>query len=74
VRDGETGYLVNGRDLDALTDRLVTLLTDRDLARGMGAAGRAWVEAEWRWDTQADRMSALLAGADTGGAGPAPAS
>ncbi|OLB79531.1 MAG: alpha-(1-2)-phosphatidylinositol mannosyltransferase [Actinobacteria bacterium 13_2_20CM_2_71_6] len=62
VRDGETGYLVDGRDLDALADRLVTLLTDRDLARRFGSAGRAWVEAEWRWDTQADRMATLLAG------------
>jgi len=64
VRDGETGYLVDGRDLDALADRLVKLLTDRDLARRLGAAGRAWVEERWRWDTQADRMAALLAGTD----------
>jgi phosphatidylinositol alpha-1,6-mannosyltransferase len=71
VRDGETGYLVDGRDIGTIADRLVTLLTDRDLARRMGTAGRAWVEAEWRWDTQADRMAALLAGAD---GGPAPAS
>jgi phosphatidyl-myo-inositol dimannoside synthase len=62
VREGETGYVVGGRDLGALTDRLVTLLTDRDLAHRLGRAGRAWVEAEWRWDTQADRMSALLTG------------
>jgi phosphatidylinositol alpha-1,6-mannosyltransferase len=62
VREGETGYVVGGRDLDALADRLVTLLTDRDLAHRLGRAGRAWVEAEWRWDTQADRMAALLAG------------
>jgi len=62
VRDGQTGYLVDGRDIEALADRLATLLTDRDLARRMGTAGRAWVEAEWRWDTQADRMAALLAG------------
>jgi len=64
VLDGETGCLVDGRDVDALADRLVTLLADRDLARRMGAAGRAWVEAEWRWDTQADRMAALLAARD----------
>lgn len=62
VRPGETGYVVNGRDRPGLTDRLVTLLTDRELARRMGTAGRAWVEREWRWDTQADRMAALLAG------------
>src|SRR6266545_26691 len=64
VRDGETGYLVDGHDLDALAGRLVKLLTDRDLARRLGAAGRAWVEERWRWDTQADRMAALLAGTD----------
>jgi phosphatidylinositol alpha-1,6-mannosyltransferase len=62
VREGETGYVVGGRDLPAIVDRLVTLLTDRDLAARLGAAGRAWVEAEWRWDTQAARMAALLAG------------
>jgi phosphatidylinositol alpha-1,6-mannosyltransferase len=60
VRHGETGYVVPGRDRAALVDRLATLLADRDLASRMGAAGRAWVEAEWRWDTQADRLRTLL--------------
>ncbi|HKT02427.1 MAG TPA: glycosyltransferase family 4 protein, partial [Rugosimonospora sp.] len=62
VREGETGYVVDGRDVAAVADRVATLLADRDLARRLGTAGRAWVEAEWRWDTQADRMRALLDG------------
>jgi phosphatidylinositol alpha-1,6-mannosyltransferase len=62
VRDGETGYVVNGRDLGAIADRVATLLADPELARRLGAAGRSWVEAEWRWQTQADRMRALLDG------------
>ncbi|MET7750970.1 glycosyltransferase family 4 protein [Micromonospora sp. NPDC005367] len=62
VREGETGYVVNGRDVDQLADRVSRLLADRDLARQFGAAGRAWVEQEWRWETQAQRMAALLAG------------
>ena len=62
VREGETGYVVPGRDLGRLTDRIVGLLDDRDLAHQLGAAGRAWVEREWRWELQADRMAALLAG------------
>ncbi|WFE31359.1 glycosyltransferase family 4 protein [Micromonospora sp. WMMD975] len=62
VREGETGYVVPGRDVAQLTDRVATLLADRDLARQFGAAGRAWVEREWRWETQAERMAALLAG------------
>ncbi|MFV2009046.1 MULTISPECIES: glycosyltransferase family 4 protein [unclassified Micromonospora] len=62
VRDGETGYVVNGRDPSQLADRLAGLLADRELARRMGAAGRTWVEREWRWDTQAQRLASLLAG------------
>ncbi|WP_320067128.1 glycosyltransferase family 4 protein [Micromonospora sp. RTGN7] len=62
VRAGETGYVVSGRDVAQLADRVATLLADRDLARQLGAAGRAWVEREWRWETQAARMATLLAG------------
>ncbi|MBB5825175.1 MULTISPECIES: glycosyltransferase family 4 protein [Micromonospora] len=62
VREGETGYVVPGRDVAQLADRVATLLADRDLARQLGAAGRAWVEREWRWETQAARLAALLAG------------
>ena len=60
VREGETGHVVAGHDLDALTARLTDLLTDPARARAMGAAGRAWVEREWRWETQAARLTALL--------------
>jgi phosphatidylinositol alpha-1,6-mannosyltransferase len=60
VLDGETGYVVGGRDVTTLAKRLVELLDDRGLAAGMGAAGRAWTEAEWRWDLQAARMTELL--------------
>ncbi|HEX6499265.1 MAG TPA: glycosyltransferase family 4 protein [Micromonosporaceae bacterium] len=63
VLDGQTGYVVPGGDVAAVADRVATLLTDRDLARRLGVAGRAWVEQQWRWDTQADRMRALLTGA-----------
>ncbi|HEV7896878.1 MAG TPA: glycosyltransferase family 4 protein [Planosporangium sp.] len=62
VRDGQTGYVVGGRDIDAIADRVATLLADPDLARRLGAAGRAWVEAEWGWQTHADRMRTLLTG------------
>jgi phosphatidylinositol alpha-1,6-mannosyltransferase len=62
VRDGETGYVIGGRDVGTLTKRLVELLTDQETAARMGSAGRAWTEAEWRWDLQASRMSQLLAG------------
>jgi phosphatidylinositol alpha-1,6-mannosyltransferase len=62
VREGETGYVVGGRDLPQLADRVAMLLADPDLARRIGAAGRAWVEREWRWQSQAHRLASLLAG------------
>ncbi|GAA3222697.1 glycosyltransferase family 4 protein [Dactylosporangium siamense] len=60
VREGETGFVVPGRDVPAVADRITTLLLDRALAAKMGAAGRAWVESDWRWETQADRLRTLL--------------
>jgi phosphatidylinositol alpha-1,6-mannosyltransferase len=60
VLEGETGYVVAGRDLDGLVDRTAQVLGDPALAARLGTAGRAWVEADWRWDTQAARLSALL--------------
>jgi phosphatidylinositol alpha-1,6-mannosyltransferase len=60
VKDGMTGYVVPGRDVPALAERLVALLSDSAAAERLGLAGRAWVEQSWRWDTQADRLDALL--------------
>ncbi len=60
VREGETGYVVGGRDIEALAARLTDLLSDPTKAKTMGAAGRAWVEQEWRWETQAARLTRLL--------------
>lgn len=60
VRDGETGYLVDGRDEAAVTARIIALLSDRAAARSMGAAGRAWIERDWRWQDSADRLGELL--------------
>jgi phosphatidylinositol alpha-1,6-mannosyltransferase len=61
VIEGETGYVVGGRDVPAIARRVADLLGDPDRAKAMGAAGRAWVEREWRWEQQADRMQSLIA-------------
>jgi phosphatidylinositol alpha-1,6-mannosyltransferase len=60
VREGVTGHVVDGRDVEQLTARAVSMLSDRAQARAYGAAGRDWVQAEWRWDSIADRLAGLL--------------
>ncbi|MFF5036554.1 glycosyltransferase family 4 protein [Nocardia salmonicida] len=60
VREGETGIVVHGRSVSQISDAIVELLTDRDKAAQMGAAGRAWVEQNWHWDRQGARLRELL--------------
>ncbi|HEY2549666.1 MAG TPA: glycosyltransferase family 4 protein [Streptosporangiaceae bacterium] len=62
VLPGETGYVVPGRDVSAVADRLIGLLRDPAGAAAMGDKGLAWVDREWRWDLVADRLAAILAG------------
>ena len=62
VRDGETGYVVDGRDVAAIADRTAELLDDAALRAKFGEAGRQWVQAEWRWDAVAAKLRALLDG------------
>jgi phosphatidyl-myo-inositol dimannoside synthase len=38
------------------------LLADPDRAAAMGAAGREWATAQWRWDDLARRLSGLISG------------
>ncbi len=60
VLEGETGYVVPGGDPEAVAARLVELLDDPDLRQRLGERGRAWVVADWGWDTAASRLGELL--------------
>lgn len=60
VRPGITGEVVDGRDVTAVAGELIRLLTDRDRARMLGAAGRNWVETSWDWDARSERLAELL--------------
>jgi phosphatidyl-myo-inositol dimannoside synthase len=62
VRDGETGRVVDGWDVGAISASVGDLLADPDRAARMGAAGRRWVIDNWQWRTQAERLGALLRG------------
>jgi phosphatidylinositol alpha-1,6-mannosyltransferase len=60
VRDGQTGLVVDGWDVGAVTAAVSDLLADPDRAAAMGAAGRQWVLDEWQWTHKAQRLSELL--------------
>ena len=61
VQHNKTGLVIDGRSVDEVADAVTELLTDRDRAAAMGAAGRQWVTSQWRWDTLADRLADLWA-------------
>jgi phosphatidyl-myo-inositol dimannoside synthase len=62
VQHNETGLVVDGGSVDEVAGAVAGLLTDRDRAAAMGAAGRQWVTSQWRWDTLAARLGHLLSG------------
>jgi phosphatidyl-myo-inositol dimannoside synthase len=68
ILPGETGYVVPGRDVAGVADRIAGLLADPAGARAMGEKGAAWVDREWRWELVADRLMAMLAGPAPGSA------
>ncbi len=54
VLDGETGFLVPSHDAGALTDRVLRLLSNAELADDFGAAGRRRVETAFSLDAMCD--------------------
>jgi phosphatidylinositol alpha-1,6-mannosyltransferase len=60
VIDGETGYVVDGREPSAVAERLSSLLSEPEMRATMGAAGRDWVSRAWNWDVIADQLGQLL--------------
>lgn len=62
VRPGETGLVIDGRSADRVAEAVTELLADPDRAATMGAAGRDWATAQWRWDILAARLASLLRG------------
>jgi glycosyltransferase involved in cell wall biosynthesis len=59
VSEGETGYIVPPGDDVAMAARIISLLRDAELARGMGSAGRRVVEEKFSCEAQLARTEEL---------------
>lgn len=64
VLDGETGYVVDGRNEAQVAERVIELLSNPALAARLGQRGREWVEQQWTWPIVSRRLTDLLDGHD----------
>jgi phosphatidylinositol alpha-1,6-mannosyltransferase len=60
VREGDTGHVVDGREVGGLAATISELLGDQERAAAMGARGRQWVSDAWSWESTARDFAALF--------------
>ena len=60
VEDGVTGYVIEGSDELQLEQRLVTLLTDKKSAEGMGQVAASRVRDRYNWPAAIGRLERAL--------------
>ena len=56
----ETGLVVNGTDDQQIATAAIKLLTDIELSKKMGLAGRQWIIDKWRWEIWSKDFEKLL--------------
>ena len=60
VKDGITGFVVDGNDVEQIAERVTYLLKDKDLRTKMGRAGRESALEEWRWQRWSNEFNKAL--------------
>jgi glycosyltransferase involved in cell wall biosynthesis len=60
VINGETGFLVDEKDVDAMADAISTLVKDRSKAERMGQAGRERAFKEFHIDKHINKLNELI--------------
>ena len=60
VIEGETGLAVDGTSSKAVAEAAITLLSNPERARQMGARGRQWIIDEWRWEIWSKKFEESL--------------
>jgi phosphatidylinositol alpha-1,6-mannosyltransferase len=62
VLPGETGLVVDGRDIQAIASGAISLLKDSELRSRMGERGREWAVERWSWKIWGERFREVLLG------------
>lgn len=57
---GETGLVVDGRNIPEVAAACIELLSNPELSALMGAKGRDWVIENWNWEIWAKKFAALI--------------
>ena len=60
VKNGITGFVVDGNNVEEIAERTTQLLLDHQLRKAMGQAGREWAVAEWRWQRWSSEFNETL--------------
>ena len=60
VIDQVTGLLVDGKNVNEITDAICRLLADPAKAQAMGQAGRGWVISDWQLSSWSAKFNDLL--------------
>ena len=60
VIDQVTGLLVDGKNINEITDAICRLLADPAKAQAMGQAGRGWVTSDWQISNWSAKFNELL--------------
>jgi glycosyltransferase involved in cell wall biosynthesis len=60
IQEGETGYLIEPGDHEALAERIITMLRDPETTKLMGERGYRLAKERFNWDVVAERLLAAL--------------
>jgi phosphatidylinositol alpha-1,6-mannosyltransferase len=60
VIDNETGFVVDGNDVEQIAITAIQLLADPHLRSRMGAAGRKWSIDKWSWQLWSEKFNKVL--------------
>ena len=60
VIESQTGFVVDGTDIQEIANASVALLNDPALCAALGDAGREWIVQKWRWEIWSQQFEILL--------------